>query len=452
MREAFRAFFGENRRIRRHMGRASGNHRRGCGPPRRDRQTRLRALDGALPGWQGAGMEVNTLILGAGAAGMMCAAHAGPGVLVIDHAKAPGEKIRISGGGRCNFTNLHTAPGNFISANRHFHKSALSRYTQWDFIDLVARHGISWHEKTLGQLFCDGKSGQIITMLRDEMARGGADLWLRTSLAGLRHDGHGFIATLEREGQRQQVHAQNIVVATGGKSIPAMGATGLAYDIAQQFGHDVTETRPALVPLTFSDKRFADLSGVAAPARVACGGTHFDEAVLFTHRGLSGPAVLQISSYWHEGEEITLDLDPDGALLDSLRTQRQREGKRNLTTELARHLPARLVEHLAPTLGLAGNLADQPDTRLHEVVDALRDWRLKPTGSEGYRTAEVTLGGVATDRLSSKTMQSRDVPGLFFIGEAVDVTGWLGGYNFQWAWSSGWAAGQAIRTQKSPLA
>ncbi|MCR9113628.1 MAG: aminoacetone oxidase family FAD-binding enzyme, partial [Rhodobacteraceae bacterium] len=306
-------------------------------------------------------MEVNTLILGAGAAGMMCAAHAGPGVLVIDHAKAPGEKIRISGGGRCNFTNLHTAPGNFISANRHFHKSALSRYTQWDFIDLVARHGISWHEKTLGQLFCDGKSGQIITMLRDEMARAGADLWLRTSLAGLRHDGHGFVATLEREGQRQQVHAQNIVVATGGKSIPAMGATGLAYDIAQQFGHDVTETRPALVPLTFSDKRFADLSGVAAPARVACGGTHFDEAVLFTHRGLSGPAVLQISSYWHEGEEITLDLDPDGALLDSLRTQRQREGKRNLTTELARHLPARLVEHLAPSLGLAGNLADQPD-------------------------------------------------------------------------------------------
>ena len=389
-------------------------------------------------------MNVKTLILGAGAAGMMCAAHAGPDTLVVDHAKAPGEKIRISGGGRCNFTNLHTAPGNFLGANPHFHKSALSRYTQWDFIDLVARHGITWHEKTLGQLFCDGKSPQIIQMLRDEMTAAGADLWLQTAVGEISHDGTRFTVTLDREGTRHRVTAHNLVLATGGKSIPAMGATGLAYDIARQFGHTVTDTRPALVPLTFSDQRFAPISGVAAPARVTANDTSFSEAVLFTHRGLSGPAVLQASSYWHEGEAIIVDLDPDATLYDTLRTQRQTEGRRALTTELARHLPTRLVDHLAPSLALKGNLADQSDARLTEIIDALRQWHLKPTGSEGYRTAEVTLGGIATDRISSKTMQSRDVPGLYMIGEAVDVTGWLGGYNFQWAWSSGWAAGTAI--------
>ena len=389
-------------------------------------------------------MQVETLILGAGAAGMMCAAHAGPGALIIDHAKAPGEKIRISGGGRCNFTNLHAGPGNFLSGNRHFCKSALSRYTQWDFIDLVARHGIGWHEKTLGQLFCDGKSAAIIAMLRDEMDRAGADLWLQTSLVDLGHDGSRFRAVLEREGVRHTVTARNLVIATGGKSIPAMGATGLAYDIAAQFGHTVTETRPALVPLTFSDKRFAPISGVAAPARVTAGETSFDEAVLFTHRGLSGPAVLQASSYWREGDEITVDLDPKGALFAALRAQRGQSGRRLLTTELARHLPARLVEHLAATRDLSGNLADQSDARLQGLTEALRDWTLRPNGSEGYRKAEVTLGGIATDGLSSKTMMSRSVPGLYAIGEAVDVTGWLGGYNFQWAWSSGWAAGQAI--------
>ncbi|WP_103761570.1 NAD(P)/FAD-dependent oxidoreductase [Roseovarius confluentis] len=389
-------------------------------------------------------MNVKTLILGAGAAGMMCAAHARPDTLVVDHAKAPGEKIRISGGGRCNFTNLHTAPGNFLGANPHFHKSALSRYTQWDFIDLVARHGITWHEKTLGQLFCDGKSPQIIQMLRDEMTAAGADLWLQTAVGEISHDGARFTVTLDREGTRHSVTARNLVLATGGKSIPAMGATGLAYDIARQFGHTVTDTRPALVPLTFSDQRFAPISGVAAPARVTASDTAFTEAVLFTHRGLSGPAVLQASSYWHEGDAIIVDLDPDATLYDTLRTQRQTEGRRALTTELARHLPTRLIDHLAPALALNGNLADQSDARLTEITDALRQWQLKPTGSEGYRTAEVTLGGIATDRISSKTMQSRDVPGLYMIGEAVDVTGWLGGYNFQWAWSSGWAAGTAI--------
>jgi len=389
-------------------------------------------------------MAVETLILGAGAAGLMCAAQAGPGVLVIDHARAPGEKIRISGGGRCNFTNLHAGPENFLSANPHFCKSALARYTQWDFLDLVARHGIAWHEKTRGQLFCDGRATQIVAMLLAEMRAAGADLWLSTRLVDLSHDGSRFRAVLEREGARVEVTARNLVLATGGKSIPGMGATGMAYDIARRFGHEVTETRPALVPLTFSDAPFAALSGTALPVRATCAGAAFEEAALFTHRGLSGPAILQISSYWREGAAITLDLDPGDGLLPALREERQRQGRRNLTTVLAQHLPGKLVGHLAPVLGLAGNLADQSDARLGALVDALRGWELRPTGSEGYRTAEVTLGGIETGGLSSATMQSRHLPGLHAIGEAVDVTGWLGGYNFQWAWSSGWAAGQAI--------
>jgi len=386
----------------------------------------------------------DTLILGAGAAGLMCAAQAGPGTLVIDHARAPGEKIRISGGGRCNFTNLHAGSENFLSANPHFCKSALSRYTQWDFIELVARHGIAWHEKTLGQLFCDGKATQIIAMLVEELRGAGADLWLSTRLVDLSHDGSRFHAVLEREGARVTLSPRNLVLATGGKSIPKMGATGLAYDIAQRFGHALTETRPALVPFTFSEAPFAPLSGTALPVRAACNGTAFEEAALFTHRGLSGPAILQISSFWREGEAIILDLDPEARLYEALRAQRQSQGRRNLTTELGHHLPAKLVGHLAPTLGLSGNLADQSDARLAEITDTLRGWTLKPTGTEGYRTAEVTLGGIDTGGLSSKTMESQHLPGLYAIGEAVDVTGWLGGYNFQWAWSSGWAAGQAI--------
>ena len=365
-------------------------------------------------------MQVETLILGAGAAGMMCAAHAGRNVLVIDHAKSPGEKIRISGGGRCNFTNLHAGPENFISTNPHFCKSALSRYTQWDFLDLVASHGISWHEKTLGQLFCDGKSPEIIAMLQAEMSN--AELWLQTALKELSHDGSKFTARLERHGESKTVIARNLVVATGGKSIPKMGASRLAYDIARQFNHPVTETRPALVPLTFSDNPFNGLSGVATPARVSNDRIAFDEALLFTHRGLSGPAILQISSYWREGEDITVNLLPDKPLFDLLRDQRKREGRRNLTTELSRLLPARLVDHLTPVLGLTGNLADQSDMRLQELQAALENMVFKPNGSEGYRTAEVTLGGIDTDGLSSKTMMSNTVPGLYFIGEAVDVT------------------------------
>ncbi|MEO1107647.1 MAG: NAD(P)/FAD-dependent oxidoreductase [Pseudomonadota bacterium] len=392
-------------------------------------------------------MTYDTIILGAGAAGMMCAAHCGGRVLVIDHAKAPGEKIRISGGGRCNFTNMYAGPTNFLSQNPHFCKSALARYTQWDFIDLVGGHNIAWHEKTLGQLFCDGSSKQIIQMLLDEMTRTGAELWVRTELKDLRKTESGFTLEVEREGQRQSLTCSNLVLATGGKSIPKMGATGLAYDIALQFGLRMTETRAALVPFTFSDGKFKDLSGVSLPTRLSNERTSFDEALLFTHRGLSGPSVLQLSSYWREGEAICVNLIPDLPLFDLLRDQRQSAGRKDLTTELARHLPARLVDYLSQQMPMHGNLADQSDAALSDLSSALSNWQLTPSGTEGYRTAEVTLGGIDTDELSSKTMEARDVPGLYAIGEAVDVTGWLGGYNFQWAWSSGHAAGTAITSR-----
>ncbi|MFW8594748.1 NAD(P)/FAD-dependent oxidoreductase [Cribrihabitans neustonicus] len=389
-------------------------------------------------------MQMDTLILGAGAAGMMCAAHTRGRTLVIDHAKAPGEKIRISGGGRCNFTNMYAAPENYLSANPHFCKSALARYTQWDFIGLVDRHSIAWHEKTLGQLFCDGSAKQIIQMLVKEMTNAGAGLWLQTSVERVERSGDGFKVSLLREGKPQTVTCRNLVLATGGKSIPKMGATGLAYDLARQFGLEVTETRPALVPFTFPDGRFKPLSGVALPARLSNAQASFDEALLFTHRGLSGPSVLQLSSYWREGEEIRANLIPDIPLYDLLREQRRAGGGRDFTTELARHLPARLVEFLAPELGLSGRLADQSDASLRALCDRLEDWALLPAGTEGYRTAEVTLGGINTDALSSRSMEAKTVPGLYAIGEAVDVTGWLGGYNFQWAWASGYAAGTAI--------
>ena len=391
-------------------------------------------------------MFVKTVILGAGAAGMMCAAHAGPDCLVIDHAKSPGEKIRISGGGRCNFTNLYAGPENYLSGNPHFCKSALARYTQWDFISLVDRHGIAWHEKTLGQLFCDGSAKEIVAMLVSELKQAGADLWLQTKATHAEAAPEGYCLTLEREGKPLEITCRNLVLATGGKSIPKMGATGLAYDLARQFGLKVTETRAGLVPFTFSDQRFKALSGTALPARLSNEKASFDEALLFTHRGLSGPAVLQLSSYWREGEDIVVNLIPEGALFDTLRHQRQSEGRRDLTTELARHLPGRLVEFLTPELGLKGRLADQSDMALQALCDQLANWRLLPSGTEGYRTAEVTLGGIDTDALSSKTMEAKTQPGLFAIGEAVDVTGWLGGYNFQWAWASGHAAGKAIAT------
>ncbi len=342
---------------------------------------------------------------------------------------------------------MYAGPGNFLSQNPHFSKSALARYTQWDFIELVDRHGIAWHEKTLGQLFCDGSSKQIVQMLLNEMVKAEAELWVQTSLRNLRKTESGFALDVERDGKHIPLTCRNLVLATGGKSIPKMGATGLAYDIAQQFGLKITETRAALVPFTFSDGRFKDLSGVSLPARLSNERSSFDEALLFTHRGLSGPSVLQLSSYWREGEAIWVNLIPDLPLYDLLRDQRQAVGRKALTTELARHLPTRLVEYLAHHIPMKGNLADQSDTALSELIAALSNWRLTPSGTEGYRTAEVTLGGIDTDGLSSKTMEARDVPGLYVIGEAVDVTGWLGGYNFQWAWSSGHAAGSAIASR-----
>lgn len=392
-------------------------------------------------------MEYDTLILGAGAAGLMCAAHAGGRCLVLDHAKAAGEKIRISGGGRCNFTNMYAEPGNFLSANPHFVKSALARYTQWDFLDLVNRHGIAWHEKTLGQLFCDGSAKQIVAMLMEEAAKADAAVWLEAGIVEVAQDDSGFRVVTERAGKRRTVHAQNLVIATGGKSIPKMGATGLAYDIAKQFGLSVTETRPGLVPLTFAEKRFAALAGLSLPAQVSAGGASFDEGLLFTHRGLSGPAILQASSCWHEGERITVNLLPSVDAFAALKAQRQAAGRRNLGTVLAQMMPARLADFIVQDWGLSGNLADQSDAALRDLANRLHGWDLLPAGSEGYRTAEVTLGGVDTAGLNSATMEAKTVQGLYFIGEAVDVTGWLGGFNFQWAWSSGWAAGTAIKAR-----
>lgn len=392
-------------------------------------------------------MQYDTVILGAGAAGMMCAAHAGGSVLAVDHAKAPGEKIRISGGGRCNFTNMHCTPAAFICNNPHFAKSALAKYTQWDFIELVDAHGITWHEKTLGQLFCDTSAKEIVAMLRDLMQKSGVDLRLQSTLENIEKTDSGYRMMLVTPQGAQPVTARNLVIASGGKSIPKMGATGLAYDIAASFGIPVTATRAGLVPFTFTDARFAPLSGTAVPARVTAGTGSFDEALLFTHRGLSGPAVLQASSYWVDKTPITINLIVDTDVFAALRDQRQTYGRRNLTTELAQHLPARLVDHLAGILDLSGNLADWSDTRLQTLCDTLSNWTMTPSGTEGYRTAEVTLGGIDTDALSSKTLESKTHAGLYFIGEAVDVTGWLGGYNFQWAWSSAMAAARSIASR-----
>ena len=376
---------------------------------------------------------------------MFCAAHAGGGVLVVDHARRAGEKIRISGGGRCNFTNLDVTAENFLSENPHFAKSALARYNQWDFIDCISTANIAWHEKTLGQLFCDGKSTQVIALLLRMMEAAGAELWLETAVTAIKKDDAGYRVTLSRDGRTQDVFARNLVIACGGKSIPKMGATGFAYQVAADFNIPVTTTRPALVPFTFSDGRFASISGLSLPVLArAQHGPAFSEALLCTHRGLSGPAMLQVSSFWQEGEPVTINLCPEAGLANRLITQKMKSGRRNLTTELASFFPGRFIEFLATELGLQGNLADWSDVRLRELENSLNNWRVRPTGTEGYRTAEVTLGGVSTDALSSQTMEAKSHSGLFFIGECVDVTGWLGGYNFQWAWSSAHAAGTAI--------
>ncbi len=389
----------------------------------------------------------DVIIIGAGAAGMMCAAVAGQrgrSVLVLDTASSPGEKIRISGGGRCNFTNRHTTPRQFLSGNPHFCISALSRYTQADFIALVDRYNIAWHEKTLGQLFCDGSAAQIIDMLRSEMAAAKAQLRLGVPVQDIAKTQSGFSLKLS---SGETLEAGSVVVATGGKSIPKMGASDFGHRLAQQFGLKLTDTRPALVPLTFDGEllaKLSPLSGVALPARVTCNKTSFDEALLFTHRGLSGPVILQISSYWREGAQIAMDLLPGVNAFEILRAARHANGKQSAHTFLATALPRRLAKLLADAPPYDGTLGDLSDEKLKSLAAAINDWRVIPTGTEGYRTAEVTLGGVDTGGLESKTMQSKTVPGLYFIGEVVDVTGWLGGYNFQWAWSSGWVAGMSL--------
>jgi len=386
----------------------------------------------------------DVVVLGAGAAGMMAAIEAGKrgrSVLVVDHAAAPGEKVRISGGGRCNFTNVNTKPDRFISANPKFAVSALSRYTPRHFIDLVRRYGIAFHEKTLGQLFCDGSSVQIVNLLTSELGKAGAELALGTTIEAVEKADAGFRLRLS-DGE---VAARALVVATGGKSIPKMGATGLAYRLAEQFGLAVTQTRPALVPLTFEPRileRIAPLAGIGVDATATANGRTFREAMLFTHRGLSGPAILQISSYWREGDAISVNFLPDADAAGLLREARAATPKVQLQTVLAAHLPRRLAQLLGEEIALPGMIGDFSDRKIAAAAGTLTRWTLKPTGSEGYRTAEVTLGGIDTAGLDSATMAARAVPGLHFVGEAVDVTGWLGGYNFQWAWASGWAAGQ----------
>jgi len=383
------------------------------------------------------------IILGAGAAGMMAgieAARRGRRVVMLDHAQAPGEKIRISGGGRCNFTNLSTAPERFLSQNPRFSRSALARFTPADFIARLDHAGIAWHEKIAGQLFCDGSATQVVGMLTAAMGEAGVSLRLGVEIGAVRRAG-GFVVETPGGG----LAAESLVVATGGKSIPKMGATGLGYRIAESFGLGLVETRPGLVPLTLSEPDLAAtsaLAGVALPARLSVGRTAFDAGLLFTHRGLSGPAVLQISNYWREGGEVVIDLAPGERLGAALRAARTESGRSAVQTVLARWLPERLAAFVTARAGVEGRLADQPNAALDRLAEAAQAWRLRPTGSEGYRTAEVTLGGVDTRGLDARTMEARAVPGLYFVGEVIDVTGWLGGYNFQWAWSSGWAAGQ----------
>ncbi len=390
--------------------------------------------------------QYDVVIVGAGAAGMIAAAEAGKRgrrVLLIDHAQTAGEKIRISGGGRCNFTNVNTGPKQFLSDNPHFCISALKRFSALDFIKRVQARNIAYHEKTLGQLFCDGSSQQIIDMLLDDLQAANVRLRLETSVDEISKSENGFHLRLSTG----PVECASFVIATGGKSIPKMGATAFGYRVAEQFGLKVTETRPALVPLTFEPmmlERLKGLSGVSVEALVSHGKVKFREALLFTHRGLSGPAILQISSFWREGDEMAINLAPDVNAFDKLREARQTSGKQEPQTILAQFLPKALAQFIAASSGVTGHLADCSDKKLMAIGDAVNSWRIKPSGSEGYRTAEVTLGGVSTEALDQKTMQAKTVPGLYFIGEVVDVTGWLGGYNFQWAWSSGWVAGQVV--------
>jgi len=385
----------------------------------------------------------DAIVLGAGAAGLMCAARAGQRgrrVLVLERAEKPGKKILISGGGRCNFTNIGAGPANYLSANPHFAKSALARYTAQDFLELVESHGIAWHEKTLGQLFCDGSAKQIVAMLLDECAKGDVEIRCGEEVVSVEQD-DGFTVTT----QSGTCRAPSLVIATGGPSIPKMGATGYAYELARQFGLKVVEPRPALVPLTLGGEEvlFRDISGVSAPVVTSAGKARFAEAALFTHRGLSGPAILQASSYWRPGEPLFIDFLPEESG-DFLLQAKRETPRATLRGWLRDRLPARLADILAERLGLEVEFGNAPDKALRAAAERLKRWTFQPNGTEGYAKAEVTVGGIATAELSSKTMAAKRVPGLYAIGEAVDVTGWLGGYNFQWAWASGVAAGEAL--------
>lgn len=385
----------------------------------------------------------DAIVLGAGAAGLMCAARAGQRgrrVLVLERASAPGKKILISGGGRCNFTNIGAGPANYLSANPHFAKSALARYTAQDFLELVESYGIAWHEKTLGQLFCDGSAKQIVALLLEECAKGGVEIRCGEEVTRV-EQGDGFTVNTQTGSYR----APALVIATGGPSIPKMGATGFAYDLARQFGLKLVEPRPALVPLTLGGEEvlFRDISGVSAPVVVSANKASFAEAALFTHRGLSGPAILQASSYWRPGEPLFVDFLPQrgaGWLLDAKRAN----PRAGLRAHLRDAFPARLADILTDKLALEGELGNLPDKALRAAGERLKRWEFRPNGTEGFAKAEVTVGGISTAELSSKTMAAKRIPGLYAIGEAVDVTGWLGGYNFQWAWASGVAAGDAL--------
>jgi predicted Rossmann fold flavoprotein len=390
-------------------------------------------------------MKVDVLIIGAGAAGLMCAIASGQRgrrVLVVDHANKVGKKILMSGGGRCNFTNTGATPTNFLSANPHFAKSALARYTPWDFIALVEKHRIAWHEKELGQLFCDDSSKQIVRMLLDECAGAGVTVEANCGVQRVRKTPDGFSV----QTARGEVHAESLVVASGGLSIPSMGASGFGYELARQFGHAVLPTRAGLVPLTLSGKHqehYQDLAGVALPmAETRVGKQGFRAGLLFTHRGLSGPSILQISSYWQAGDDLRIDLLPDQHVGEWLAGQRAARPLAELKTVLGDVLPKRLAQRLCEQWFESRPMRQYREAELVQIGAQLNAWPITASGTEGYRTAEVTLGGVDTDGLSSTTMQSKRVPGLYFIGEVVDVTGWLGGYNFQWAWASGQAAGQ----------
>ncbi|HDV5709181.1 TPA: NAD(P)/FAD-dependent oxidoreductase [Legionella pneumophila] len=391
--------------------------------------------------------EIDVLIIGAGAAGLMCAIEASKRkrkVFVLDHANKAGKKILMSGGGRCNFTNYYIEPNKYFSHNPHFFKSALSRYTQWDFIELVNKHKIAFHEKTLGQLFCDNKSKDIVDMLLKECERYGATIYLNTVIEQIQKTNDYSFKISTTKGR---FHCHSVVIATGGLSIPTMGASPFAYKIAEQFNIKVWPTRAGLVPFTLDvleKDRLSVLSGIGVDSLVNNERNQFREHILFTHRGLSGPAILQLSSYWYPGEKICINLLPEHNLLESLKTARAEAPHKQLNSVLSMYLPKRVVEVFIPQKLGEKKLADSSNKDLETISHLLQNWVVKPNGTEGYRTAEVTIGGVDCHAISSKTMEANNIPGLYFIGEALDVTGWLGGYNFQWAWSSGWAAGQVV--------